>query len=148
MSHSPFAVLVQAVLKASIDGCPQHELVLPVIPTPQYLLEFGFPPLEIAVTGRVVDKAHFDHGITKGVLERLPSLLEKPQALYASATVVSGAVVATFELKGADVIVVPLHPERPFGRDMKYNAVASVYAKPAAILGKWDAQGLRRWPQK
>lgn len=148
MPHTAFAVAIQALLKACIDGKPQHELVLPVGATPQYLVDFGFPALNMVITGRVVDKAHFDHGITKGLLERLPTVIANPQALYTSTTVPNGAVVATFELKGPEVIVIPVHPDRPFGRAARYNAIASIYAKPRRILLEWDAQGLCKWAQK
>lgn len=71
MTDTNFKAAVQLILQASMDGKPKHEAVLSLGATPQFLLDNGFPELPLSIKGAVIDKAHFDHGITRGVLERL-----------------------------------------------------------------------------
>lgn len=143
--HDPnFAVAIQLLLQASIDGKPRHEAVLEVCATPQYLLDAGFPDLKIVVKGKTVDKAHFDHGITKGMLERLPDLIQAPKALYRSATHPDSAVVVSFEQRGGSPILLPMHKQAAVGREHR-NVVASVYCKEATVEARWQKQGLLLW---
>jgi hypothetical protein len=139
-----FGAGIRLLLKASIDGKPQHETVLLIGETPQYLIDNGFPALLLKIKGATVDKAHFDHGVTKGVLERLGQVLSKPKALYRSATVTGTAVVVTFELKDGSPLLIPLHSNKPVGRE-KVNLVASIYAKEATVEARWQAKGLLLW---
>lgn len=142
-----YSVAIQAVLKACQDGKPQHELWLPVCSTPQYLVDMGFPSLPIGINGGTVDKVHFDHGITKGVLERLPTILAAPQALFRSTS--AGAVVVTFELKAAENIIIAMHPDKQVGRGpQRLNVVASIYAKRPEVILKWRENGLLVWEAK
>lgn len=56
-------------------------------------------------------KAHFDHGITRGILERLADIITTPKALYKSATVQGmAAVVITLEMKAGSPILIRLVP--------------------------------------
>lgn len=145
MSADQYRVLIQAVLKACQDGKPQHELLVPICDTPQYLIDYGFPALPIVISGKTVDKVHFDHGITKGVLERLPSLLDQPKAVFKSATQAQSAVVLTFEMKGSNNILVPIHSNKEIGRQKFFNVVASIYDKDAAMEARWRREGLLIW---
>lgn len=42
-----------------------HQIVLNLGPTPDLLVYYGFRQLPVGLTGKVVDKAYFDHGVTK-----------------------------------------------------------------------------------
>jgi len=146
MQNINYKAALQLILKACQDGKPQHEAVLVVCDvSPQYLVDAGFPQLRIAIKGRTVDKAHFDHGVTKGILERLGDMIHHPRALYRSASHPDSAVVVSFELKGSSPLLVPLHRDQQIGRSDRYNTVASVYAKEAAIEARWQAKGLLLW---
>lgn len=142
--HRNFAVAIQLLLQASIEGKPKHEAVLEVCTTPQYLLDAGFPNLKVVIKGKTVDKAHFDHGITRGMLERLPDMVLTPKALYRSATHPDSAVVVSFEQKGGSPILVPMHKSARVGREVK-NVVASIYCKEAAVEARWQREGLLVW---
>ena len=146
MSLDAYTVAIQALLKACQDGKPQHELWVPVCDTPRFLVDQGFEALPIAINGRTVDKVHFDHGITKRILERLPAMLGSPQAVFVSSSVDGGAVVVvSFELKGPNNIIIPLHRGKQIGRDRRVNAVASIYDKRPDVIAKWRADGLLLW---
>lgn len=145
MTDTNFRTAVQLILQAGIEGRPKHEAVLSLGATPQFLLDNGFPELPLSIKGATIDKAHFDHGVTRGVLERLPDIIASPKALYRSATVLhSAAVVITFEMKGGSPILIPIHANKPVGRAFA-NVVASIYAKEATIEARWKGAGLLLW---
>lgn len=147
MTDTNFKTAVQLILQASIDGKPKHEAVLSLGATPQFLLDNGFPELPLSIKGGTIDKAFFDHGVTRGVLERLGEIITTPKALYKSATVVgTAAVVITFEMKDGSPILVPVHGNKPVGRAFA-NVVASVYAKEATVEARWKNQGLLLWEE-
>ena len=123
MTDTNFKAAVQLILQASMDGKPKHEAVLSLGATPQFLLDNGFPELPLSIKGAVIDKAHFDHGITRGVLERLAEIITTPKALYKSATVQGTAVVITFEMKAGSPILVPIHGNKPVGRSFMLVAL-------------------------
>ncbi len=149
MGHVPFdrnfAASVQLILDGSAAGRPHHEVVLTIAQTPQYLIDHGFPSLPLCISAKVIDKAHFDHGITRGVLERLGEVISRPKALYRSATHAQSAVVITFELKNGCPILLPVHACKQIGRASFANMVASVYNKEASVEARWSAQGLLLW---
>ncbi|MGE4242321.1 hypothetical protein [Ramlibacter sp.] len=146
MSYDAYVVAIQLLLKECQAGRPSHERVLVVSRTPECLIECGFSQLPLVVTGKVVDKAHFDHGVTKGVLERLPLLVENPRAIYASASQELAAVVVTLEVKGGNNIVVPVHRDRQVGRHpARFNVIASVYDKRAEVEAGLRSKGLLLW---
>lgn len=126
MSDTNFKAAVQLILQASAEGKPKHEVVLNLGATPQFLIDHGFPELPLSIKGGTIDKAHFDHGITRGVLERLADIITTPKALYKSATVQqSAAVVITFEMKAGSPILIPIHANRPVGRTFANLGVSS-----------------------
>ena len=146
MQNLNYKAALQLILKACQDGNPQHEAVLVVCDlSPQYLVDAGFPQLRVAIKGATVDKAHFDHGVTKGMLERLGDMIHHPKALYRSATQPDSVVVVAFEQKGSSPLLVPLRRDQQIGRSDRYNTVASVYAKEPAIEARWEAKGLLLW---
>jgi hypothetical protein len=144
MTDTNFRTAIHLILQACIDGRPKNEAVLNLGVTPQLLLDNGFPELPLSIKGATIDKAHFDHGITRGVLERLPDIVASPKALYKSATVLGSAVVITFEMKGGSPILIPIHANKSVGRSCA-NVVASVYAKEATIEARWKGDGLLLW---
>jgi len=145
MTETNFKAAVQLILQASNEGKPKHEAVLSLGPTPQFLLDNGFPELPLSIKGSVIDKAHFDHGITRGILERLADIITTPKSLYRSATVQGTAVVITFEMKGGSPILIPIHGNKPVGRAF-FNLVASVYAKDVVgVESRWKKEGLLLW---
>lgn len=143
--QSNYQALVQVVLTAAQSGQPQKEVVLQLGPTPDYLIAHcGFPQLPLIIRGKTIDKVFFDHGVTKGILERLDTILQAPKALYKSETVVDGAIVVTFEMKSQEPLLVALHPNKLQGRDY-VNVVASIYAKPVNKQQHWNNKGLLLW---
>lgn len=137
------------LIQAEMDGKPKHEHVAIVCPTPNYLITYaGFPSLDIAIVGKTIGKALFDHGIVKSMLKRLPEILENPKCIFRSANphLESSVVVMTFEVKGSSPIVIPIHQNRKIGRNGYYNLVASVYPKEGpSPEEKWKADGLLLW---
>lgn len=145
MSDINFKLAIQLILQASTEGRRHHEAVLSLGATPQILIDNGFPDLPLCIKGATIDKAHFDHGITRSILERLADILTTPKALYKSATVQrSAAVVITFEMKAGSPILIPIHANKPIGRNFA-NVVASIYAKDAPVEDRWKKEGLLLW---
>jgi len=144
-----YTSLVDFVIKEEMKGRPRHEQVLLLGPTPSYLVDkAGFPALELAIMGRVIGKAYFDHGITKSILKRLSVIADNPKCLFQSAnsTQTDSVVVLTFELKGETPIVVPIRKNRRIGRLSTYNLITSVYGKEGPDPEvKWKEQGLLLW---
>ena len=148
MTEKNFQTGVQLILAASAAGTPHHESILSLGDTPQYLIDHDFPKLPLVVKGSTIDKAFYDHGISKKILERLIAIIHNPKALYRSATVQGSAVVITFEVKNDSPILVPLHPNKPLGRSFTANLVASVYHKEPTIETRWQQRGLLLWKKK
>ncbi len=144
MTDPNFQAAVQLIIQASKNGTPRNEAILSLGPTPQFLLDNGFPELPLNIKGAVIDKAHFDHGITRGVLERLVEIVQTPKSLYRSATVQGTAVVITFEMKAGSPILIPIHANKRIGRT-EANLVASVYTKEATVEQRWRREGLLLW---
>jgi len=144
-----YTVLVDALIKAECDGNPQHEQVLQLGPTPQQLIDrAGFTALPLVVTGKVIGKACFDHGLRISVLKRLPQILAAPKGLFRSANPGHGdsVVVLTFESHAGAPIIVPVRHNQQIGRQQCYNLVTSVYGKGGPDPhAKWSAEGLLIW---
>ena len=145
MTDKNFQTSVQLILAASGTSTPHHEAILRLGRTPQYLVDHGFPDLHLVVSGKTIDKAHFDHGITRNILQRLGDIINTPKALYRSATRQASAVVITYETKNGCPILVPLHADKQVGRSLRANTVASVYHKGPDIEARWQLQGLLLW---
>ncbi|GGC04658.1 MuF-C-terminal domain-containing protein [Pseudoduganella buxea] len=142
-------LLIKSLQEGSVKN---HQIPLPIGPTPQVLLDIGMPPLQLAVLGKVIDKVVFDHGIPKGTLERLYKILEAPKAIFKGHLDNPGAAVLTYEVKNSDPIIIAVHPNKQVGgRDggARFNLVASVYAKstrPGETLeARWTREGLLLW---
>ncbi|MDM5181904.1 hypothetical protein PO883_32530 [Massilia sp. DJPM01] len=131
-----------------------HQVILPIGPTPQVLLDLGMPNLQLVILGKVVDKVLFEHGIPKGTIERLYSLLESPKAVFKGHQDNPGSAVVTFELKNMAPIIIAIHPNRQMGGRVgtAYNNIASMYAKETrtgeSIEDRWTREGLLLWKAK
>ncbi|MEX1221193.1 MAG: hypothetical protein WEA82_03660 [Idiomarina sp.] len=146
---SNFAQAVELLIKAEMEGKPKHEPLLELGPTPDYLInEAQFESLDLVVTGKVISKACFDHGIPTSVLKRLPEIIANPKSLYRSAHRDSSSViVVTLELHRKELpIIIPVQPSREMARKRICNVVASMYGKEGPNPEvKWKKEGLHLW---
>lgn len=146
-----FKTLVGVILHAESQGNPRHELLLELGETPQTIIQAGgqiFSGLDLVLKANTVGKMHFDHGVPRGVIERLPEILSAPKAIYRSATqaVVGAVVVMTFELQRGFPLIIPVHASKQIGRGRICNVVASMYAKEGpSPEAKWKSDGLLLW---
>lgn len=147
--NTNFKTLVGVIIQAEVDGNPRHELVLELGETPAYIIQncAGFTQLDLVMKARNIGKMFFDHGMKKGVIERLPDILAKPKAVYKSASpqVKDASVIMTYETHNGFPIIVALHPGKMVGRRI-VNEVASMYFKegPNPEM-KWRSAGLLLW---
>lgn len=143
-----YITLVDILIQNESAGIPHHTPILMLGETPNYLIEnAGYLQLPMAITGKVISKIHFDHGITKTIIKKLPEILAKPKGLFKSANEnqTDSVVVLTYEIKGFLPIVIPIVKNRVVGR-IEYNLVTSVYAKEGEDPElKWQKQGLLLW---
>ena len=129
-----------------INKNKNHQIVLTLGPTPQILIEAGLPQLPVGLTGRVVDKCYFDHGITKSMMERVYHIISTPRALYKSHDPKDACVIMSYEIKGSDPLIAALHPNKQLaGRRDFYNSVASFYFKENNPEARWKREGLLLW---
>ncbi|SMD13864.1 hypothetical protein [Pseudomonas sp. URIL14HWK12:I5] len=144
-----FKTLVGVVIQAEVDEKPRHELILELGPTPAQILQSvgqNFQGLDLIIKGKTIGKMHFDHGVSKGVIERLPDILQSPKAIYQSATGPDGIVVMTFEIQRGYPLIIPIHANKRVGRDRSCNVIASMYAKEGPDpQEKWEKAGLLLW---
>lgn len=143
------------LLLKSLTTCPvpgskpsvaHHQHVFVLGPTPKVLTDQGFPELPLAISGKVLDKVYFEHGIGKSMLERLYPMLCSPKAIFKSTDTNQGSVVMTFEMKGTDPVIIPIRPNSQMaGRRNYFNVVTSVYAKAGDAEVRWRKQGLLLW---
>ena len=141
-----FETLVEILIRDEMEGREAHERLLLLGDTPEYLVEkAGFPLLPLAMKGKVLSKACFEHGIGTSMLKRLPAILASPKSVFRSANpqLTDSVVVLTLEVKSMGPIIVPIRQNQQIGRDQYYNLVSSVYAKEGEDPGvKWKRNGL------
>lgn len=148
---SNFKTLIGVIIQAEMEGKPRHELLLELGPTPQHIIQSGgvnFEGLDLVIKAKTVGKMHFDHAVPRGVIERLPEILDTPKAIYhsASGAVGSAVVVMTFETQRGYPLIVPIHAKKPIGRNRFCNEVTSMYAKEGPNPEeKWVKAGLLIW---
>ncbi|MCG7929957.1 MAG: hypothetical protein N0E44_07895 [Candidatus Thiodiazotropha lotti] len=144
-----YGSLVDLLIKDEMHGNPQHERVLLLGETPEYLRHHAsFDELTLVTTGKVIGKAHFDHGITASMLKRLPQLVNNPKCVFDPANPMHrhSVVVLTFELKGSSPIIIPIRRNVRIGRSQQFNLVTSVYGKEGPDPEtKWKAENLLIW---
>ncbi|WP_143749294.1 MuF-C-terminal domain-containing protein [Caballeronia arvi] len=151
MEDPNYRELLGLVMQANMAGIAEHSRIIVVGKTPPVLLALpglAISQLPLVITGKVIDKVHFDHGITRPVLERLYDTIARPKAIYRSETA-GGAVVVTFEVRPVSLpVIVALHPGKQLGRKA-CNVIASIYAKDfAGIEEVWKKRGLLLWELK
>jgi hypothetical protein len=142
--------LVKVIIQDEMAGQPKHEQVLILGDTPDYLIDqAGFPELPLAIKGATISKACFEHGIATSLLQRLPSIIDRPKSIYrpANGKTPDSIVLLTFEIKGDNTpIIVPIRMNQQIGRGKHFNVVTSVYGKegpPPDV--KWKKAGLLIW---
>lgn len=141
-----YEILVDLVIKAEIDSKPRHEVVLEVCDTPETLLRIGFAPLRVVIKAKAIGKIFFDHGLTQRLIEKIPAILENPQAVYTSATHPASVVVFTYEVHAGSPIIIPVARDRQIGRGPLVNEVTSMYGKTGPDpRPRWRAEGLLLW---
>ena len=150
MEDTNYKALLGLMLKSMAETYEQsqpknHQIILTIGATPAILTSLGMQKLPIAMTGKVVDKSYFDHGVTKATLEKIYPLIAQPKAIYQSTTI--GQVVLTYELKNTQPLIVAMHPNKQLGgRSNFYNVVSSIYYKEGETPElKWVKQGLLMW---
>lgn len=141
-----FSQAVDLIIKAEMAGKPHHESILELGDTPEYLIRHGgFEQKDLVISGKVISKACFDHGVPTSMLKRLPDILHKPKSLFNSATHNNGSVVVvTFEVVNRVLpFVLPIHKNKRFGRARICNAITSAYGKQGDDPEqRWTRQGL------
>lgn len=151
MEDPNYRKMLGMIMEANMIGNAEHGRVVVVGQTPPVLLALpgmAISQLPIVITGKVIDKVHFDHGITRPMLERLYDTIAQPKAVYRSETA-GGAVIVTFEVRPVELpVIVALHPRKLLGR-RACNLIASIYAKDfVGIEEVWKGRGLLLWEQK
>lgn len=146
--HNNFRTLVQTVIAAGMSGTPMHERILELGPTPQLLIDHGFPELPLIIKAKTIDKICFDHGIPTNVIERMPKLIATPTHLFKSNSPTArgeSVVVVTIEVKNAAPIIIAVQKNKKTGR-RDVNEIASMYAKEGPNpVQKWSEEGLLLW---
>jgi Phage MuF-C-terminal domain len=85
---------------------PGIELIRGIGSTPERQVGLGFQDPRLAVKAKTIGKMFFEHGLTQGLIEKIPAILEAPKAIYRSDTHPTNMVVLTYELKaGAPIII-------------------------------------------
>lgn len=147
LTDSNFCTALGLIITASIEGKPRHETVLRVGHTPELLVTHGLPDLPLMLTGKTIDKIFFDHGITKGMIERLHVLTSNPKAIYKAAPPHhDGSVVVTLEMRKQYPVIISIRASKQFGRGIFANEITSMYAKEnGSFEQRWIAEGLLIW---
>ena len=139
--------LVDVVIRAEKEGKPRHELVLEIGPTPSLLVGLGVKPHRMVIKAKTVGKIFFDHCLTQRQIEKIPTMLNQPRAIFKSANPdTTNVVVLTFEFDQGAPVIIPIARDRQIGRGDVTNEVVSMYAKtgPDPVPG-WLRGGLQLW---
>lgn len=110
--------------------------------TPNALIHSGLPNVPLMIAEKVIDKAHFDHALTKKQLKSLPDLLANPLMVFKSDTQPGSFVVITHEFQRNDPVMVAIKPNGEIERIKPVNIITSTYGKPAGVIGSWIKKGL------
>jgi hypothetical protein len=144
-----YSSLVDILIKDEMENRPQHERLLHICHTPEYLkIHANFPDLPIAITGKVIGKAHFDHGINKNLIKNLPKVLLDAKCVFKSAnsSQADSVVILTLEVHRSFPVIVPIRRNHQVGRGQRYNLVTSIYGKEGPDPEpKWKLDGLLLW---
>ena len=138
-----YKTLLDDVIKAEIAGTPHRELVLPICDTPNCLLDCGYAQHKIVIKATNVGKIFYEHALTQDQIGRIGEMLEKPQAIYRSASRPDSVVVFTFEFHGASPIIIPVAEDQQIGRGPLVHEVPSMYGVQGPDpRPRWERQGL------
>jgi hypothetical protein len=149
-----YKTALQLMIKSMTDAYEanekkNHQLILTLGQTPELLLNYGYTQLPIAITGKVIDKSFFDHGISKQLLERTYKIIETPKAIYEpdNNDAPDGAVLISYEInKLQEPLIIAIHPNKQLGgRTNLYNNIASIYFKQGNAEARWKQRNLLRW---
>lgn len=144
-----YRTAVDILIKDEVAGNPHHERVLVLGATPEILCtKCGFTPLPLAISGKVISKACFDHGIGTNILKGLYKIVANSKSIYKSADpkFTDSVVLITVETHNSWPIVIPIRKNQNVGRGTYLNMIVSIYGKegpdPAT---KWEQKGLLLW---
>lgn len=132
-----------------LDGKQPESRSMQVAGPLPVLTALGMRDLPLSTTGDRLAKMHFDHGLTRAELKRLPELLANPVMVFASDTATDGSLVAVLDLwKNGQPVVAAIRPNYKLDR-VDVNLLASAYPKnTTGPLGKWFNDGLLRYADK
>ena len=120
-----------------------HDVVFNLGATPMSLTSCGLPLLSLAITGKVLEKNYFHHGITLEKFSTTMALLTSPLAIYKSATVEKNSIVVqTDQLLKGESIIVAIKFDAYIER-LNVNRISSMYTKPQGVIDGWERNGLR-----
>ena len=143
---SNYTTLVSILIQDEVKGHAHHERILNLGMTPEVLIKHaGFSQLELIIKASTVSKIHFDHGIKESLIKELPEILQRPKAIYNSATRSENTVLVTFEQHLSAPVIAIARKNMQVGR-ITYNGVISMYAKEGPNPErKWKKDGLLLW---
>jgi hypothetical protein len=142
----PLLALFTQQVKDILAGVREKRLPLALSKkTPPVYRALGLDDLPMVTTGAVIDKVHYDHGLSEAQLLMLPGLLENPVMVFDSEAE-KGALVAVLDVfaRGLPTVAV-IRPNQKMG-NYDVHIVPSAYPKdkPSAILNWWR-RGLLRY---
>lgn len=137
-----FQQMVHGVLTGTVGH--RNPLVLAKASPKPFILS-GMNDLPIVTTGKVIDKAHFDHGLPESMLSQLPELLADPVMIFKSDTEHNGYVVVTDKFYRGQPVIAAIHADKAIGRT-EVNFVSTSFPKDnPAIFEKWEKDGLLKF---
>lgn len=108
--------------------------------TPPILQRLGLSDENLITTGKVVDKAHFDHGLTLRDLKNIDQLIADPVMVFESDTVPGAYTVVLDLFVSGHPIYVAIHPN--------VNMDPFSGHKIATISERKNHEDIRRWIQR
>lgn len=131
-----FASQVDAVLDGEGTGA-----VL-VGEAPPALVQAGLPRAPMMIKESVIDKIHYDHGLSRDKIKALPDRLARPIMVFKSDTQAGSFVVLTDMEQSGSPVIVAIKPNGEIENIRPVNLLTSAYGKPAGVIRKWIEKGL------
>ena len=119
---------VDSAIAAAVKGDPPARGHITVGTTSPALQAAGLPDQNLRTSAQILAKAHFDHGVPKSMLKRIPELLDNPVMVFKSDTQAGKYVVATNEFLNGKPLLVIVSPEKNL-EGVGFNFMPSVYPK-------------------
>jgi hypothetical protein len=129
-----------------LSGAADLRVAVELGDTPSVLQALGMSNHRLVTSGKVIDKLHFDHGLTAAKIKSLPALLDRPVMVFDSDTHDDGSMVVVTELvvRGKPVIAV-IRPNASSGR-ATVNFLTTAFPKDKGeVIGRWVSDGLLRY---